>query len=325
MKETIDNPGKARLADAPRPSLRGKAHAWLRALRLHFYPMSWVTYAVGALLAAGEDAMRLPVFWWGFGFIFFLEVATVLCNEYLDYATDQRNDCAGPFSGGSRVLVSGALSFAEIRRGIAMALLLSALAALGVLVFGAGSGWTMALLMMGLAFAALGYTMPPLKLAYRTLGEMDVAITDSIGVLLCGFVFLGGSWHAPPPWLLSLPLGLAFIPSITLAGIPDQAADQAVGKRTLAVRLGVPGAIRVAQVSAALAALTALLYCFFELLPGLYHPLILLSTLHALLLVAALHRRVARTRQAGRIDSLMVLSLSFVLWFGVVPLLMLLI
>ncbi len=53
-----------------------------------------------------------------------------------------------------------------------------------------------------MAILAIGYTAPPLKFCYRGLGELDVAFTHSIVVILCGYVFLGGAWNDAQPWLL---------------------------------------------------------------------------------------------------------------------------
>jgi len=70
------------------------------------------------------------------------------------------------------------------------------------------------------------------------LGELNVALTHSFGVILCGYIFQGGEWNNSFPWLISLPLLLAVMPSIILSGIPDFEADKQAGKRTLVVRLG---------------------------------------------------------------------------------------
>src|SRR5690606_7998198 len=85
---------------------------------------------------------------------------------------------------------------------------------------------------------AMGYTNPPLKLSYRGMGELDVGLTHSFGVILCGYIFQNGLPGDAFPWLLSVPLFLSIIPSILLAGFPDYNADLAAGKRTIPVRLG---------------------------------------------------------------------------------------
>ena len=47
--------------------LRHKAGAWLKAMRLQFYPMTWVAYTVGALAASpAGGALASPVFWVGY-------------------------------------------------------------------------------------------------------------------------------------------------------------------------------------------------------------------------------------------------------------------
>ena len=79
------------------------------------------------------------------------------------------------------------------------------------------------------AVLALAYTVPPLKLSHRGFGEIDVALTHSAGAILAGYVAQGGTWTDSAPWLLSLPLGLAVLPSILLAGCPDR--DGRPGRR----------------------------------------------------------------------------------------------
>ncbi len=312
------------LADGPASRstrLKYRTVTALQALRLQFYPMSWVAYTVGALAGTGSsDVLTSPVYWIGFGFLFFLEAATVLSNEYFDYETDRENTFAGPFTGGSRVLVEDDVSFRGMRIGTGLALALATLFGLAVLLLGAGSVVAMAGVMSVLTLLALGYTVPPLQLSYRTLGELDVATTHSIGVMLCGFVFVGGAVTDWTPWLLSAPLLLATLPSITLAGVPDYEADRAAGKQTIAVRFGVGHAGTVAAGATVLAALVAVLWQLTGVVSGAYNPLIYLCIPHALALVWLLHVRLDPETAPARIDGLMAVSLSYVLWFGVLPL-----
>lgn len=312
------------LADGPETRtarLKRRLVTALKALRLQFYPMAWIAYTVGALAAVGSsDLFSSPVYWLGLGFVFFLEAATVLSNEYVDYETDRRNTFAGPFTGGSRVLVEDEASIDAMRAGSGVALALAGVFGLGVLAVGTGSIAATAGLMAVLAVLAIGYTVPPLQLSYRTLGELDVATTHSVGVLLCGFVFLGGSPLDPVPWLLGGPLLLATLPSITLAGVPDLEADRAAGKETIAVRFGVDRARTLAASAALLAALLAVLWQLLGVVPEAYGPVITLSVPHALGLVWLLYDRLDPEAAPCRIDGLMAASLGYVLWFGVVPL-----
>lgn len=316
------------LANGPesrRSRIKRRLVTFLKAIRLQFYPMAWVAYTIGALAAVGSsDVFMSLVYWIGFGFLFALEASTVLTNEYFDYETDRENTFAGPFTGGSRILVDDEVSFGALRTAITVALLLTGLFGLGVLAVGAGTTSVMAGVMGVVALLAIGYTVPPLQLSYRTLGELDVAATHSIGVMLCGFVFVGGSVVDPTPWLLGAPLFLATLPSITLAGVPDCEADRTAGKKTIAVRFGVGRAATVAGVTALLAALIAALWHLLDVVPDAYGPLVYLGVPHALGLVWLLSTSLDADAAPYRIDKLMIVSLSFVLWFGVVPLIYLL-
>jgi len=300
--------------------LRQKAGAWLQGLRLQFYPMTWVAYLVGALAVSPDGTVLVnPVFWIGYLCLFLLEVATVLINELVDFPSDRDNRFFSAFTGGSRVLVEGKLSTREVRGGVIAAFLGFLGGSLWLLALTPASPASVITVLGVLAVLAIGYTAPPLKLSYRGLGELDVAVTHSIGVLLCGYVFLGGAWSDPLPWILSLPLLLAILPSITLSGIPDREADKAVGKRTLAVRLGPTGALGVALVFTLLAAVVAVTWQFMGLADGAFAGIALVVVPHGVLLTWLLSRQIRSDGTPGRIDGLMVASLGYVLWFGLIP------
>lgn len=140
---------------------------------------------------------------------------------------------------------------------------------------------------------------------------------------MAGYVVQGSPWSDSLPWLLALPLGLAVLPSILLAGCPDRVADQAVGKRTLVVKLGPRGAIRVAMAAClaapAAAAALALIRPDLQALLGWS---VAGGTLHALWLARRLHR-LANDKLPDRIDGPIVLALTYMLWFCVPPLIVL--
>ena len=301
------------------PERRRKAlGAWVAAMRLQFHPMAWGAYAIGAAGAVQASGSFDPAaFWLGLLSLFLLEVITVFTNEYFDFESDRRNRNFGPFTGGSRVLVDGRISAARMRSGIAWAMsgFLAALLALAAVVPPSG------LIALGLiAVLAIGYTVPPLKLCWRGLGELDVALTHSTVIILCGFLFQGGAWNAAFPALVSVPLFLAVLPAIILSGIPDYAADRAAGKRSLAVVVGPRTAVRIAQAAAALAAIMALLWEGRGVAAPSFDGIGIVVVPHALLLAWLLERHLKSGRPAARIDGLMALGLLYIVWFVAVPL-----
>ncbi|MEO6422938.1 MAG: UbiA family prenyltransferase, partial [Candidatus Nitrotoga sp.] len=162
---------------------------------------------------------------------------------------------------------------------------------------------------------------PPLKLAWRGWGELNVAITHSFGVILCGYIFQGGVWSSPFPWLISLPLLLAVMPAIILSGIPDYEADKQAGKGTLVVRLGFGRAMLLALLLAAAAPLVVILIKDQPALHGSLQGLLPWVLPHASLLGFLIYRNWRQQRLGGRINGLMVASLTYIIWFGLVPLL----
>lgn len=307
------------------PNQRGRNlnrfKAWFRAIRFQFYPMTWVAYASGAFLASSVGfPLHKGLFWIGFLWIFFLEVTTVLINEYCDFKTDSKNQYYGPFTGGSRVLVEKDLTFKEVKKGIFVSFLLSILAAITVIMLLPGIGTPTFLLMSILYVLAIGYTLPPLKLSYRSLGEIDVGITHSFAVILCGFVFQGGTWSNPLPWLLSIPLFLAIIPSIILAGIPDYHADKAVSKKTIPVLLGKQMALKIGVAFTGLSLVVGLLWYFFEIVPKAYGKAILVIVPHGLYLIYLLIRYIRFPFPNKQVNWLLFIALTYIIWFGIIPL-----
>jgi 1,4-dihydroxy-2-naphthoate polyprenyltransferase len=301
--------------------LHRKVLAWLQAVRLQFYPMAWVAYTVGALIAAAQRGGLVPAaYWMGYGALFFLEVATVFLNDYFDFETDRRNRHYSPFSGGSRVLVEQRLSFGELRVGAVAVLMLCLLCCGALLTVSPAPAGVLLPSLLGAAAVTLGYTAPPLRLAYRVSAELDVCLTHSFLLVLCGWVFQGGRWNDPLPWLVSVPLFFAGFPSITLAAIPDHEADVTVGKSTFAVRLGPRRAMQLAAIFSLVAVCLALVWQVLGIADHTFDGVGYWIVPHAWLLLHLLHRHLRDGKTQGRINTLMIASLSFILPFGAVPL-----
>ena len=210
--------------------------AFVRLGRPQFLAGGFVLYGLGAAIAAAAghaiDPRRYAL---GQAAVTFVQWMTHYANDYFDYEADRANTTPTRWSGGSRVLVAGALP-----RGVALAAAL-VLAALGITasIALAGAG-TLALPTLAVVLAlAWEYSAPPLRLCARGLGELTTAIVVTVLVPWLGFYLQapdlrGGTQLAlsiVPPALLQLAMLLAI-------EFPDAAGDAATGKRTLVVRLG---------------------------------------------------------------------------------------
>jgi 1,4-dihydroxy-2-naphthoate octaprenyltransferase len=193
--------------------------------------------------------------------IFCVEAAKNASGEIFDW--DSGADAAvaeedrSPFSGGKRVLVDGLLTRSQTW----------AVALLGY-AFGAGIGLVIVarreprVLLIGVAGMALAffYHAPPLRLSYRGLGELAVAV--AYGPLVCAGTYLMQRHALPARVILAaLPLGIAIAAFLWINEFPDRRADEKAGKCTLVVRLG------AARASIGFTALVATTWIGIALLP----------------------------------------------------------
>jgi len=299
-----------------------KVLAWLKIARLQFYPMTWLAYTMGtAAYYASTGSLSVMIYLLGYLVLFVIELCTILTNEYFDYPSDCINANFSIFTGGTRILVRGELSFREVRKGI-----LILLSAIPVLVFlllivsAVPSRGAIAFLLFVGLFLGLGYTVPPLKFSYRGVGELVVGATHSAYVIVCGFVFQGGLLRDPLPWLLSIPLFFAVLAANTLAGIPDWQADLAVMKKSVAVMFGPQAAVVLAIWSICMAFISAaaLIRLHVIRMSPFYWWLFVLP--HGLVLLHFLLKLLRSNYFDRRIDSIMALALGYIIWFGLLPL-----
>jgi 1,4-dihydroxy-2-naphthoate octaprenyltransferase len=182
----------------------------------------------------------------------FAHLGINVTNDIFDTLSgaDDANTTPTQFSGGSRVAVYDLVSI----RGLSwLALGLFAVAgAIGLLLVAITQSLT--LLWIGIAGVIVGvaYTAPPLKLVYRGLGEIAVALGFGPIMLLGAYVVQTGElgWE---PFVLSLVPGILIALILYVNEIPDRGSDAEAGKRTLPVRLS-PEAVRAGYLVAALAA-----------------------------------------------------------------------
>jgi 1,4-dihydroxy-2-naphthoate octaprenyltransferase len=183
-------------------------------------------YLLGAAWAyAVVGAFDAPVFWFGLGGVVLAVIGVEAFNEYFDsqMGTDRvfNTDNLPPMS--AWVLWLGVAAFAG---ALAVGVYLTVRTGWPILGFAVLGG-----------LAAIFYVAPPIRWAYRGLGETVIALSYGPWMVL-GSLYLHAravSWEAL--WASLVP-GFLIMSLAVVNAIPDYHQDRLVGKRNLVVRLG---------------------------------------------------------------------------------------
>jgi 1,4-dihydroxy-2-naphthoate octaprenyltransferase len=223
-----------------------------------------VVYALGAVIAVARGAALDPVAALA-GLAALLPTAASVhyANEYADYETDALTERT-PFSGGS-----GGLHAANLPRRLARDATL-ATGALGAVVTVslqlAGALPSVAgVVLAAIAVLGWGYSLPPVALAWRGLGELDNAVLGGLLLPQYGAVVLAGVLD-PVVCLAVLPFAALVFVNLLATQWPDRRADAAVGKRTLPTRWS-PRCLRAAYLAGVAVAFGSLAVLWGRVLP----------------------------------------------------------
>jgi 1,4-dihydroxy-2-naphthoate octaprenyltransferase len=249
----------------------------LRLARLHFLVFGFLLYLLGYLLAlvygAESDMVRFL-----FGYLFFglAHLSVSFSNDYFDRFAD-RNSKKTIFSGGSKVLIENP-ELESLSLKIAVSLLFASIIGLGLLTF--AFDYSPLLLVFGSVGGLTGwfYTAPPLKFAYRGVGELATML--AVGFLIPGmgyFIasgFLSLSFLA---WVFPLSCyGLFFIITVEL---PDLESDKTANKVTFVVRWGIRKSKAISLVAALLGTISLITISLSALANGVYLTTVVLFSL----------------------------------------------
>lgn len=221
------------LTTPPHQHAGAQRSPWRRLLRVaslvryrFFLYAGLLPFLLGAAWAhAMEGRFDAPMFWCGLAGVMLAVVGVEAFNEYFDsrMGTDRVFNPEDEPPMADWVLWLGAMAFAGAF-------------AVGIYLTWRG-GWPI------LAFAVLGglaaifYVAPPIRWAYRGLGETVIALSYGPWMVL-GSLYLhtrelswGALWASLVPGFLIMALAV-------VNAIPDYHQDRLVGKRNLVVRLG---------------------------------------------------------------------------------------
>ncbi|MHB0876310.1 MAG: prenyltransferase [Anaerolineae bacterium] len=212
--------------------------------RPHFLVGGVALFTLGVAMARYYGvAIDTAVWLWGQLAVSSIQLMTHYSNDYFDLAGDRANPAAGRWSGGSRILVDGLV---PPRAALVAAIALSTTAIVALAVLWLVHGIPTAAVVGGLLALAVSwsYSAPPFRLHSRGLGEVVAALLVTGTTPAFSFALQAGRVE-PGVLLATLPVCAVGFAMLLSVAFPDAAADAAVGKRTLVVRLGNAGAARL--------------------------------------------------------------------------------
>jgi 1,4-dihydroxy-2-naphthoate polyprenyltransferase len=269
-------------------------------------------FLIGTLFALLLNAQFvLSKFIWGYLILFMASMATHYSNDYFDYEVDKYGTRT-PFSGGSMILVENP-ELKELSKKLAYFFIV-----LSILI-GAGFTFYFSYPISFFLFVLFGnalvwfYSAPPIKLAYRGVGE--------IGNLINGFIMPGAGYFVTmgtidlPFVIFSIPfLFLQFMFSIGVE-IPDLEGDKLGGKITWIVSKGREFGFKLIGISVVLATISFLIIPLTNLFPQIidFRILALISLIPLSLGLYSFWKRPLDKKNATKLATLNVGSL-FAIW-----------
>lgn len=201
-----------------------------------FFFAGILPYLLGQAMAFDvKKSLDVHYFWLGFLGIFFVLIGVELFNEYFDAK-----------EGGDRIFLQEKPNIPSHFFPLAICSMLFAFFIglyLSFLV-----GWPILLFSLLGFLGAYFYVGPPLRWAYRGLGEIAIAISYGPFMVL-GSYYLQTKRIDSIPFIASLILGLSIFSLAILNEIPDYIQDKLVGKKNIVVRFGKQKSIKIFALS----------------------------------------------------------------------------
>lgn len=266
----------------------------LKVARPQFLIVGLALYIFGALwailLGAPFALARLVL---GYLVIMPAHLSVSYSNDYFDVEVDKLGTPT-LISGGSGVLVAHP-ELREAARQIALLLMACSLV-IGVIfqILYNYPFWYLGLVLLGNLLGWF-YSAPPLRLAYRGLGELSTMVTSGFLLPGMGYLVTRGGLDADGLFFL-IPLMLYGLAFIQIVHIPDMEVDRLGNKRTWVARRGRGFAFSLAAFALLGASLSIFLFPLF--LPGNYRlDFRILGSLSLLPLAAGLFGLVLRPEE----------------------------
>ena len=212
---------------------------WIKAFRLRTLPLALSATFLGSFLAYDYGIFKWEVLLFGCMTTLFLQILSNLANDYGDAlkGTDNENRL-GPL----RVTQSGLVSRRQMRRMIALFIVLSLLSGSFLIYFGLGDNGSLLYFLFFILgftaiFAAIKYTIG--KKPYGYVGFGDIMVFIYFGILgVAGTYFLHTQLFHLSILMPASAIGLFSVGVLNLNNLRDRDNDRDNGKMTLVVRMG---------------------------------------------------------------------------------------
>lgn len=216
--------------------------------------------------------------------LFLLMVATTVAYQVTsNFANDYGDGVKGTDNefriGPQRVMQSGALSAAGLRRGIWVSSAISALLTLCTLFYAFGTDspeYLLLFVFLGSAaiWAAIKYTVGSDAYGYRGLGDLFVFLFFGLLSVLGSFFLLTG-YLVAEALLPAIAIGALSTAVLNLNNLRDSGPDRESGKQTLVVKMGYRNGVRYHFSLCILAFLALMSYVLLQENPWVFIPCLL--------------------------------------------------
>lgn len=209
--------------------------AWYKAARPRTLTATYAPLGLAAVIAIQDGVFDLPRFVLSLIGALLLQISANLINEYFDF---RRGADALKQSGQGMIIKNAVLTPRAVLIGAVTTVAGGALIGLFLLF---QSGPLLLWIGLGGVLVVITYTAGPFPLAYNGLGEIAVFIFMG-PLMVLGAYYVMAREFSWTPLVAALPLGFMVAAIMHANNLRDLDADQAVNKKTLAVRLGRRGA-----------------------------------------------------------------------------------
>ncbi len=205
---------------------------WIEAMRLRTLPVSLagIIYTAGLGLLAWH--FRLGPWLLCLVFALLAQIASNFANEYFDFKGGlDRKGREGPRRG----VTEGDIPPRAMLTATLLTLGLACIA--GIVLVAVYGEWWMYIIGVLVALGVMAYSTGPYPLSHHGFGEVAVVIFFGVVPVCLTYILMGGEFAW---WLMAASVGIGLMGANVLIvnNYRDREDDQAVGKRTLAVKLG---------------------------------------------------------------------------------------